>query len=141
MRTVFFYGLFMDRDLLTGQGLNPGMVGRAVLADYRLHIGERATLIPASGRRAYGVVMTLTDDEADALYAEPSVQAYTPEPVRAELLDSSEEITCDCYNLPPESGLAGSNPTYAAKLSALVASLGFDAAYVNEIAAFGEGVD
>ena len=139
MRTrIFFYGLFMDRALLERQGLHPEPIGPAVLPDYRIHIGERATLLPAEGERAYGIVMALSDTEASALYAEPSVRAYRPERVRAVLLEGDEVVEADCYNLPPELGLAGSNPAYATKLSRLVERLGFDAAYVREISAFGE---
>ena len=138
MKPIFFYGLFMDRTLLTGQGLHPQLVGPAVLPDYRIHIGERATLLPSPASRSYGIVMALTEDEARALYAEPSVREYIPETVRVELLDTAETVEAECYNLPPDLGMAGSNPVYASKLSRLVESLGFDEAYVREIAAFGD---
>ena len=49
---------------------------------------------------------------------------------------TGEAIEADCYNLPGESGLAGTNPTYAAQLSRLAAALGLDTAYVEEIAGF-----
>ena len=138
MSKIFFYGLFMDRSLLTGKGLHPVMIGPAVLPDYRIHIGERATLLPSASSRAYGLVMELSDEEARALYSEPSVREYLPERVRVELLDTSEAVEVYCYNLPPELGLAGTNPAYAIELSQLVEALKFDSAYVEEIAAFGE---
>jgi hypothetical protein len=137
MSRIFFYGLFMDASLLTGKGLHPETIGPAVLRDYRIHIGERATLLPSPGSRAYGIVMALSAQEADALYAEPSVRAYERERVRVTLLGSNEAIEADCYNLPRDLGLTGANPDYAATLSKLVESLGFDAAYAREIAAFG----
>ena len=139
MSRIFFYGLFMDRALLVEKGLRPEVVGAARLPDYRIHIGERATLVRSESRRAYGVVMALTDEEARALYSEPSVREYVPERVRVELLDTGESIEAACYNLPSESGLAGTNPAYAKKLSRLVEALGFESAYVEEIAAFGDG--
>ena len=138
MTNIFFYGLFMDQALLTGQGLHPEMIGPAVLADYRIHIGQRATLLQAPSERALGIVMALNDDEARRLYAEPSVAEYRPEVVTVEMLASGEPVEALCYNLPPELGLAGTNPGYAAKLSELVRSLGFEAAYADEIAAFGD---
>ncbi|NNF27154.1 MAG: gamma-glutamylcyclotransferase [Gemmatimonadetes bacterium] len=138
MRTIFFYGLFMDRSLLAGKGLQPEVVGRAVLPDFRIHIGQRATLLRSPDRRAYGVVMTLSDHEAEALYSEPSVREYVPERVRVEVLNTGEGLEADCYNLPPEVGLAGTNPAYATQLSRLVEALEFDPDYVEEIAAFGE---
>ena len=133
---IFFYGLFMDRSLLEGKGLGPNVVGPAVLPGYRLHIGQRATLLRSPSNRAYGVVMELEDAEARALYAEPSVREYVPEPVHAELLDTDEVVEASCYNLPADLGLAGTNPAYAAELSRLVSALGFDSAYVEEVAAF-----
>lgn len=138
MIEIFFYGLFMDRALLAGKGLHPELVGPAVLAGYRIHIGERATLLRSASHRAFGIVMRLTDQEARALYAEPSVRQYVPEPVQVELLDTGDAIEAACYNLPRELALAGTNPAYATRLSRLVEALQFDPAYVAEIAAFGE---
>jgi len=138
MSRIFFYGLFMDRSLLAEKGLYPVVVGPVVLPDYRIHIGERATLPRSASSRAYGIVMELDDEEARALYSEPGVREYVRERVRVELLDTGEAVEADCYNLPRESGLAGTNPAYATELSRLVDALGFDPAYVEEIAAFGE---
>ncbi len=136
MTPIFFYGLFMDRDLLTRQGLHPEVVGPAVLPDYRIHIGKRATLLPSASSRAFGIVMELSDAEARSLYAEPSVHDYRSEPVHVRLLDTGETVAAQCYNLPPEPGAAGANPAYAAELARLVEALGFDGAYRDEVAAF-----
>jgi hypothetical protein len=138
MSKIFFYGLFMDRSLLKEKGIHPQDVGPAVLRDYRIHIGARATLLRAPSRRAYGIVMELTDPEARALYSEPSVRAYVPERVQVKRLDTSEVVEVYCYNLPHEMGLIGVNPAYAIELSLLVERLGFDPAYVEEIATFGK---
>ena len=138
MSMIFFYGLFMDRSLLAKKGLHPETLGPAVLPGYRIHIGERATLLPAPARRTYGIVMELSDQEASELYAEPSVREYRRERVKVELLDSHEVVEADCYNLPPELALAGTNPEYAKELSRLVEALGLESAYAREIAAFGE---
>ena len=138
MSKIFFYGLFMDQSLLTEKGLRPEIVGPAMLPDYRIHIGERATLLRSASSRAYGIVMELTDQEARALYSEPSVREYIREHVQVELLDTSEVVGAYCYNLPRDLALAGTNPAYATELSRLVEALNFDSAYVQEIAAFGE---
>ena len=138
MSKIFFYGLFMDRSLLAKKGLHPETVGPAVLSDYRIHIGERATLLPSASSRAYGIVMELSDQEAHALYSEPSVRAYKRERVQVALLASNQVVEAYCYNLPRELGLTGANPSYANELSRLVEALEFDSAYAQEIAAFGE---
>jgi len=138
MSKIFFYGLFMDRALLAEKGFHPEIIGPAVLADYRIHIGARATLVPSPSSRAFGIVMELSDQEAHELYSEPSVRAYKPERVQVTLLASHQVVEAYCYNLPPESGLTGTNPTYANELSRLVEALELDAAYAQEIAAFGD---
>ncbi len=138
MSKIFFYGLFMDRTLLAEKGLHPEAIGPAVLADYRIHIGERATLLPSASGRAYGIVMELSEQEAHALYSEPSVRAYKRERVQVALLASNQVVEAYCYNLPRELGLTGANPAYANELSRLVEALEFDSAYAQEIAAFGE---
>jgi hypothetical protein len=138
MSKIFFYGLFMDRSLFTEKGLHPDIIGPAVLPDYRIHIGERATLLRSASSRAYGIVMDLADEEAQALYSEPSVRDYIPERVQVELLATRKIVEAYCYTLPRELSLAGANPAYAAKLSQLADALQFDSEYVEEIAAFGE---
>ena len=138
MSRIFFYGLFMDRTLLTEKGLHPEIIGPAVLSDYRIHIGDRATLLPSASSRAYGIVIELSEQEAHALYSEPSVRAYERERVQVALLASNRVVEAYCYNLPRELGLTGANPAYANRLSRLVEALELDSAYAQEIAAFGE---
>ena len=136
MNTIFFYGLFMDEALLTGKGFHPTTIGKAVLPDYRIHIGDRATLVPSAGHVAYGVVMQLIDDEARSLYSDPSVREYEPVAVRVRLLNGDESVDADCYNLPPQSAQSGANPAYAVQLAELVRALGFDTNYADEITRF-----
>lgn len=136
MRKIFFYGLFMDRSLLLEKGLRPKIIGAAVLAGYRIHIGARATVRRSASSRVYGIVMELPEHEARALYAEPSVRAYVCERVQVALLDENEEIDADCYILPLDADRGGSNKGYATALSRLAEKLQFDAAYVEEIKVF-----
>lgn len=138
MSKIFFYGLFMDDARLTEKGFHPEVIGAAILRDYRIHIGERATLLRSASSRAWGIVMELADREVRALYSERSVREYERERVRVELLGTGESVEAWCYNLPRGSGLAGANPEYATALARLVESLQFDTAYVDEVAAFGE---
>jgi hypothetical protein len=129
---VFFYGLFMDEGLLREKGLSP--LGRrlASVENFRLAVGERATLVPSAGAAAHGVLFSLTRAELDALYSEPSVSAYRPEAVCARLTDGTR-VQALCFNLnaPPAQG--EHNPSYAAKLRELAARLGLPADYVSSI--------
>jgi light-regulated signal transduction histidine kinase (bacteriophytochrome) len=79
----FFYGLFMDSDILRQSQVAAVRPRRAFVDGYALRIGRRATLVPASGARAYGMVLALTHDELERLYATPGLEQYRPEAVVA----------------------------------------------------------
>jgi len=128
---VFFYGLFMDEGLLEGQGISPAEVSPAFVDGFGLRIGERATLVRHPDYRAYGVLMDITPDEANTLYAEESVVDYEPEPVIVTLIDGTQ-VEAICYNLP-EDKIAGFNPAYAKALLDLATRLEIPAVYLNQI--------
>jgi hypothetical protein len=129
---LFFYGLFMDDALLRGKGLNPLNRRTASVENFSLVIGERATLVPSAGGRAYGVLFSLTHNEVDALYNEASVSLYRPEAVAARLADASV-IPALCFNLPVPPSPSESNPQYAAKLRELADRIGLPQSYVASI--------
>jgi len=51
---VFFYGLFMDEELLRGKGLEPEGGEIAAIDGFALRIGQRAALVPTPGAKVYG---------------------------------------------------------------------------------------
>jgi Gamma-glutamyl cyclotransferase, AIG2-like len=129
---VFFYGLFMDAEALRANGFHPVNARQACVPGMALQIGRRATLIPDGAGRVYGFVMGLPHHEVDRLYAEPSVAAYRPEAVMAELADRSR-IAALCFNLPPPDEPVQANPEYAEKLRVVAGRLGLPADYVTAI--------
>jgi hypothetical protein len=134
---VFFYGLFMDEELLREKAVNPRDRRLAELENFQLLITHRATLIPAENQVVHGVVFSLTHDEVDSLYADPSVSMYRPEAVLARLPDGNS-IPCLCFNLPGFNLPAANTPSernsdYAAKLRALATRLNLPASYVQTI--------
>lgn len=133
-RTVdaFFYGLFMDENLLRERGLHPSAVRQGHVRGFGLRIGNRATLVPSAEEQVYGIVMSLPMDELSALYAEPSVAAYRPEAVLVQL-DDGPAVPALCYNLPTPPEPDERNPDYAAKLRALGARLGLPTSYIESI--------
>ena len=129
---VFFYGLFMDAEALRANGFHPVNARQACVPGMALQIGRRATLIPDAAGRVHGFVMGLSHREVDRLYAEPSVAAYRPEAVMAELTDRSC-IAALCFNLPPSDEPVQANPEYAEKLRVVAGRLGLPADYVTAI--------
>jgi hypothetical protein len=129
---VFFYGLFMDEELLRAKGLAPEGAERAWVDGMTLRIGQRATLVPSPSGRAHGMVFSLLLPELNRLYADPSVQAYRAHAVLVTLA-AGGTIAALCYNLPEPPVPAERNPEYAAKLRAVAQKIGLPADYVTSI--------
>lgn len=134
MRTidVFFYGLFMDEDLLRAKGITVSSVRPASAQGFRLCIGNRATLVPEKLSRVFGMVAALSHADVERLYSEPSVQAYQPEALLTQL-ESGETIAALCFNLIDPPAPDERNPDYAAELRALAERLKFPPDYVASI--------
>lgn len=128
---VFFYGLFMDADLLAARGIKPVELGTGFVDGFQLRIGERATLVPGPGNRAYGVLIDIAADELNTLYAESSVADYRPETLTVELWNGSR-IEATCYILPVEK-VTGTNRAYARSLLDIATRLDFPDSYLDEI--------
>ena len=129
---VFFYGLFMDADALRAKGIDPGEPRRASVRGFSLRIGERATLVRDDAGIVHGLVMDLTQDAIDQLYAEPSVSMYRPEAVLADI-EGNGRVAALCFNLPAPPRPEESNSAYAAKLRDLARRIGLPADYVESI--------
>ena len=129
---VFFYGLFMDDQSLRAKGFHPVNSRKACVAGMALQIGQRATLIPDPDKCTYGFVTGLPHAELDLLYAEPSVAAYRPEAVIAQLIDGSL-IAALCFNLSPSNEPVVGNPEYAKKLRAVATRLNLPPDYIASI--------
>lgn len=128
---VFFYGLFMDKDILLKNGINPSNPRKGYLNNYSLKIGNRASLIQWKKEKAYGIIMTINDEEIIKLYAEKSVADYVPEKVEV-ITEANEHIMATCYNLPLEL-LEGTNELYAKSLYKLAIKLNFPKEYLSRI--------
>ncbi len=128
----FFYGLFMDIDVLRGSGVGPVSASRAYVDDFALRIGNRATLVPSPGARAYGMLIALTHSELDRLYGAPGLELYRPEAVLARCLDGGS-VPALCYNLVEPPGAHERNPTYAVRLQETLRRLGFPGEYISAV--------
>ena len=130
---VFFYGLFMDQDLLRAKGLAPADVELATVPGFSLRIGQRATLVPDETGRVHGVIMSLPLPELALLYSEPSLRAYQPQAVLAHL-SSGSIISALCYNIPGPPPPAERNPGYVEQLRSVGQKVGLPDEYIRSIA-------
>ena len=129
----FFYGLFMDLDVLHNSGVAPVGARRAYVDDFALRIGNRATLIQSPAARAYGMLIALTHSELQRLYSAPGLEPYRPEAVLARPFDGGS-IPALCYNLVEPPAADERNPTYAVRLQKTLRDLGFPPKYIDSVA-------
>lgn len=122
----------MDESILRQSGVAPVNARRAYVADFALRIGQRATLVPSAGAKAYGMLMALTHADLDVLYNTPGLEQYQPEAVVAHTLDGTS-VTARCYNLRDAPGPAESNSEYAGRLRAVLSTLGFPQEYIESV--------
>jgi Gamma-glutamyl cyclotransferase, AIG2-like len=129
---VFFYGLFMDEELLRGKGLEPEGGEIAAIDGFALRVGQRAALVPTLGAKVYGLVFSLTRSELDRLHSESSVQAHKRQVALAQLA-SGGVVTALCYNLRQPPSPTERNPEYAVKLRAVSQKVGLAAEYIASL--------
>ncbi|MDH3496181.1 MAG: gamma-glutamylcyclotransferase [Gemmatimonadota bacterium] len=129
---VFFYGLFMDQQLLEAKGVQPTDPRPAAVSGFELRIGARAALAPVPDGRVHGLLMKLSHADLERLYAEPSVRAYRPVPVLATV-NNGQTVAALCYNLPDPPSPDERNTEYATKLRSLAKRVGLPTDYVASI--------
>jgi hypothetical protein len=78
---VFFYGSFINRDVLARAGYFPGSMEIARLEGFDITTRPLATLVCSEGACVYGILTTATHAELQRLYGEEWVNAYLPEAV------------------------------------------------------------
>jgi hypothetical protein len=131
---VFFYGSYMNPDVLRGLGLDPGKIERARLSGFDIVISPRANLVRSDQHTVYGVCARATHEELDGLYAHARNvlgEIYLPEPVVAELDDGSLRPAL-CY-LCPEMAPGPAEPAYVDRILVPAERFGFPAWYVERI--------
>ena len=129
---AFFYGLFMDIDVLRENGVAPLDPRRAYVDGFALRLGRRATLVPLAGARAYGMIFALTHAELDRLYTAPGLEQYRPEAGLARPLEGAAGPAL-CYNLREAPLPHERNPEYAARLQRALGKLGFPQDYIGSV--------
>ena len=87
---VFFYGTFMNPNVLEDMGVKVDKVIPAKVDGFELSVRPRANLTPAQLSTAYGALTATTHNDLDKLYTSLRKSYgvnYLPEPVLVETLD------------------------------------------------------
>ena len=96
---VFFYGSFIDREVLAGGGFEPEHVTVARLDGFDIVRRPLATLDRSDRHAVYGILAEATHDELDRLYGQAWVRVYKPEPVLVTTIDGALHLAL-CYIAP-----------------------------------------
>ena len=123
LNDVFFYGLYMDPEILQAKGVEPRNPRRAIAKGYRLRVGKMATLLRENGTEAHGMVYSLTHDEVNMLYWGAGLDAYVAEALLIAT-ENGETVSALCCNLLIPPGAGESNPDYFGKLKKCMERLG-----------------
>ncbi|MEZ5758949.1 MAG: gamma-glutamylcyclotransferase family protein [Emcibacteraceae bacterium] len=138
---VFYYGLFMDPDLLREQGLNPDKPVIARLDHYELRLGERATMLPKSGSEVWGTVMSLNEQELKSLYTPPSVADYKPRQIEYHT-ENGDKLNAVTYILPEGYPLSPpKNANYAKKLLTICKKMNIPPFYCDHVRAMVRAIE
>jgi hypothetical protein len=106
---TFFYGSFLNRDVLRQSGYVLERFEVAKLTGFDIRIQPLANLIRSDRHCVYGIVAPLTHEELHRLYSQDWVGRYLPEPVLVETLDGKWRAAL-CYIAPaPEPGQTSSD--------------------------------
>ncbi len=122
---VFFYGLFMDMDVLRARGIHPRAIEIVTVLDHRIHLGAKAMLVPAASGRARGILALLKRHEFDALYA--GLDEYREEYVTAMHADGRRMPAVTMVHAEPSFD-APPDPVYEGRWKALIGQLRLDEA-------------
>jgi hypothetical protein len=134
---VFFYGSYINLDVLAEVALVPEQREVARLSGFELRIAPRANLLRSDQGRVYGLLATATHRELERLYAhsrEVLGETYLPEAVLVETLDGRlrPAMTYIC----PEMIARPPDPAYVERITGPARRLGFPDWYVAKIESF-----
>lgn len=134
---AFFYGLYMDPDLLRTLGADPIDPRPARLEGYRLDLHGPAKIVPAPGRTVCGMIIGLSPQHLLSLYSGGSTREYRS--IEIMVLDAeSRPIPVICYNRPLRDGIPF-NRDYLEKLLVVVRRVGLPPEYIRDLESLRNG--
>jgi cation transport regulator ChaC len=134
---IFFYGSYINFDVLKEVELEPTEWEVARLHGYDIRIEPRANLERSDPDTVYGILATATHTQLDNLYAharEVLGETYLPEAVLVETLDRKWRPAL-CY-ICPDMEPRSADPDYVARILGPARQYGFPSWYVDRLARF-----
>jgi len=133
---TFFYGSFMNSDVLAKADVHPTQRQMARLDGWELKIARHATLIPAQGGSVFGILAQLTHSDIDKLYTRDwfGFGTYLPEAVIVTDA-AARQLAAMCYIAWQTEGGVPSEE-YVGKMVSVAREFSFPDHYVRHIQSF-----
>ena len=134
---VFFYGSYMNLDVLREVDLIPGQWEVATLSGFDISIRPRANLVRSDRHRVFGIAAMATHSELRRLYAHAKDvlgEIYLPQAVLIETLDGRWRPAL-CYTAPDMEPRAAATD-YVDRILQPAKEFGFPTWYLDRLASF-----
>ena len=131
---VFFYGSYINFDVLREVDLVPEQWHVARLDGFDIRIRPRANLVRSDQHCVYGIVASGTHEQLRRLYSQNWVGTYLPEPVLVETLDGQWRAAL-CYIAPAGESRPASND-YIDRIVGPAREYGFPGWYIARLESF-----
>ena len=131
---TFFYGSFIDLDVLKRAGVVPKRFEVAKLGGFDVEIKPLANLVRSERHCVYGIVAATTHQELRRLYSQGWVSSYLPEAVLVETLDGKWRAAL-CY-VAPELAAEPAAEEYVEHIVRAARKHGFPDWYVDRLESF-----
>jgi cation transport regulator ChaC len=134
---TFFYGSYMNRDVLAEVDFQPRQIEVAKLSGFDIRIAPLANLVESDRGVVYGILASGTHAELERLYAHAEHVLggiYLPRPVLAERLDGSYRPAL-CY-IAPRMADASPDRDYVQRILEPARRLGFPDWYLEHLESF-----
>ena len=135
---VFFYGSYINLDVLREVNLVPGEHEVVTLSGFDIRIEPRANLVHDAMSTVYGILATATHDELDRLYTDHAKdklgEVYLPEAVVT--LDSVGHLRPALTYIAPEMNKRPAEKAYVERIAIPAERYGFPVDYVTKLRSF-----
>ncbi len=136
---VFFYGSYMDREVLKEAELFIDKLEVAKLDGYDIVIQPGANLIKSDEQCVYGIITQATHEELERLYKHAKDvlgEVYLPEAVLCETEENKwlPVLTYICHDMQ----LQPADPAYVSRIANPAKALGFPDWYVQRVESFAQ---
>lgn len=134
---TFFYGSFINLEVLGKVGLAPARVEVSRLPGFDIRIAPLANLVRSEQHCVYGILATATHAELNRLYAYAKNGlggVYLPEAVLAQTLDGRWQPAL-CY-IAPEMTAAPASGEYVDRIVIPARRFGFPQWYIDRLESF-----